>query len=44
MHALAHWIEGDRDNSDYWYRRAGSRRSAEDIPGEWEYLVTAFGG
>jgi hypothetical protein len=44
VHALAHWIEGDRGNSDYWYRRAGSRRTAADIPGEWEHLVGAFGG
>ena len=23
VHALAHWIEGDLGNADYWYRRAG---------------------
>ena len=43
VHALAHWIEGDTSNADYWYRRAKSRRSAEDIPHEWEHLVSALG-
>jgi hypothetical protein len=28
VHGLAHWIEGDTGNADYWYRRAGSRRAA----------------
>jgi hypothetical protein len=43
VHGLAHWIEGDMGNADYWYRRAGARRSAEDIPGEWDHLVSALG-
>ena len=24
VHALAHWIEGDSSNRDYWYRRVGA--------------------
>jgi hypothetical protein len=27
-HALCHRIEGDDGNADYWYRRAGKKRSA----------------
>jgi hypothetical protein len=28
VHALAHWIEGDEANANYWYRRVGDRRAA----------------
>jgi hypothetical protein len=35
VHALAHWIEGDRSNSDYWYRRAGTERQGADPEEEW---------
>ena len=35
VHALAHWIEGDRGNSDYWYRRAGSPRAGANPAAEW---------
>lgn len=38
VHALAHWIEGDLGNADYWYRRAGSRRGG-DIGAEWRRLA-----
>lgn len=34
VHALAHWIEGDLGNSDYWYRRAGQDRIG-NIEVEW---------
>ncbi|WP_299134040.1 hypothetical protein [uncultured Amaricoccus sp.] len=37
IHALAHWIEGDQANSDYWYRRAGARPAGADIAAEWEH-------
>jgi len=37
VHALAHWIEGDRANSEYWYRRAGSSR-ARDFETEWRRI------
>ena len=43
VHALAHWIEGDLGNADYWYRRLGRRRSG-DIAGEWERLAAELGG
>lgn len=37
VHALAHWIEGDLSNRDYWYRRVGEGWTrAETIAAEWE--------
>jgi hypothetical protein len=44
VHALAHWIEGDRGNSDYWYRRAGTGRVGADPAAEWSHQVAALGG
>ena len=44
VHALAHWIEGDRSNSDYWYRRAGARPGGTDPAAEWAHQVAALGG
>ena len=38
VHALAHWIEGDRGNAAYWYRRVGDTRAAT-IAEEWERIV-----
>jgi hypothetical protein len=43
VHALAHWIEGDLGNADYWYRRAGERRPGGEVGDEWARLVTALG-
>ena len=39
VHALAHWIEGDRGNSDYWYRRAGEARVHEDVADEARHIL-----
>ena len=39
IHALAHWIEGDRFNSDYWYRRAGQQRVSQDAKEEWAHIL-----
>ncbi len=44
VHALAHWIEGDRSNSDYWYRRSGTHRRGDDIAAEWAHQVADLGG
>jgi hypothetical protein len=44
VHALAHWIEGDRGNSDYWYARAGARPGGADPEAEWEHQVAELGG
>lgn len=43
VHALAHLIEGDRFNSDYWYRRAGSKRRHDDPASEWQAVVETLG-
>jgi len=39
VHGLAHWIEGDSGNSDYWYRRVGERRVSSDASQEWHHIV-----
>jgi hypothetical protein len=39
VHGLAHRIEGDHANADYWYRRAGSPRVGSDVAAEWEHLA-----
>ncbi|QHQ37297.1 hypothetical protein GO499_05250 [Algicella marina] len=44
VHALAHWIEGDRFNSDYWYRRSGTERVSEDPAHEWAAQVADLEG
>ncbi len=41
VHALAHWIEGDIANRDYWYRRVGGGR-AETVEEEWERVSQAL--
>jgi hypothetical protein len=39
VHALAHWIEGDAPNRNYWYRRAGGvAQRAGSIEAEWERI------
>ena len=32
IHAVLHKIEGDQDNSRYWYRRAGKLEHVPDQP------------
>jgi hypothetical protein len=44
VHALAHWIEGDLGNADYWYRRAGDRRGAGGLDAEWTRIAAKLGG
>jgi hypothetical protein len=39
VHALAHRIEGDDSNADYWYRRAGAERVGPDVAAEWEHMA-----
>jgi len=43
VHGLAHWIEGDLGNADYWYRRANSRRG-DDLDAEWARVAAELGG
>ena len=37
VHALAHWIEGDEGNRDYWYARVGCGRAAT-VEEEWQRI------
>ncbi len=43
VHALVHWIEGDKGNAGYWYRRVGDGRAAS-IPEEWARIATRLTG
>jgi len=39
VHALAHWIEGDLGNRDYWYVRVGAGWvRAATVAAEWERI------
>lgn len=44
VHALAHWIEADLGNADYWYRRCGERRSTSSVAEEWDHMVAKLSG
>jgi hypothetical protein len=41
VHAYLHRKEGDTWNADYWYSRAGRRRSSQSLQAEWRALVSA---
>ncbi len=42
IHAYLHRKEGDTGNADYWYHRAGTKRTNQTIEEEWESLVDRF--
>ena len=42
VHAYLHRVEGDQWNADYWYRRAGQKRSANSIEEEWQEIYDLF--
>jgi hypothetical protein len=42
IHAYLHRKEGDEWNAEYWYKRAGSKLSAESLPEEWKKLVMRY--
>jgi hypothetical protein len=45
IHAVLHKIEGDLDNSRYWYRRAGKMECVDQEPmAELEAIKTTIGG
>ena len=45
VHALAHWIEGDTSNRDYWYRRVGGDwKHAASIEAEWAQIEDELKG
>src|SRR5258706_445664 len=42
VHAYLHRKEGDISNADYWYRKAGRKRSDISLETEWETIVKAL--
>ena len=43
VHALAHWIEGDEANANYWYARVRDTRAAT-IEAEWQRIAKLLVG
>ena len=39
VHAHLHRVEGDLDNANYWYRRAGVTAATVTLEAEWEQLA-----
>jgi hypothetical protein len=39
IHAYLHRTEGDLNNANYWYRRAGRPAQTGDLHAEWEAIV-----
>jgi hypothetical protein len=39
VHAYLHRVEGDLDNADYWYRRAGVVTIQTSLDDEWDLLA-----
>ncbi|MCR9139142.1 MAG: hypothetical protein NXI27_24285 [Alphaproteobacteria bacterium] len=39
VHALVHLIEGDAPNAAYWYRRAGTEQSSDNLSDEWHAIA-----
>ena len=39
VHAYLHRKEGDLDNANYWYERAGTRMPKTPLEAEWDALV-----
>jgi hypothetical protein len=44
VHAYLHRKEGQAENADYWYGRAGRRFERETLEAEWEALVAGLPG
>lgn len=42
IHAYLHRKERDDWNADYWYQRAGRKRTNDTIEYEWNSLVSRF--
>ena len=42
IHAYLHRKEGDKWNSDYWYRRAGENSPELTLDEEWEQLLGKY--
>ena len=44
IHAYLHRKEGDINNADYWYNRAGRKRPFLTLQEEWESIVKELTG
>lgn len=44
VHALAHLIEKDIGNANYWYHRCGETRSSDNLAEEWAHIVGQLDG
>lgn len=42
IHAYLHRKQGDLWNADYWYNRAGAKRTDHTIEEEWDLLLSRF--
>lgn len=42
VHAYLHRKQGDSENADYWYARAGEERPRVALAKEWEMLVKSL--
>jgi hypothetical protein len=42
IHAYLHRKEGDTWNADYWYNKAGRKRTGISLDEEWEEIVKAL--
>lgn len=42
VHAYLHRKEGDIDNAEYWYGRAGKSRSHDSLDQEWLQITNAL--
>jgi hypothetical protein len=42
VHAYLHRKEGDNWNADYWYNKAGRKRTTLSLEQEWEEIVGAL--
>lgn len=42
VHAYLHRKEGDSWNADYWYRKAGKKRTDISLEHEWEIIVRSL--
>lgn len=42
VHGYLHWVEGDLDNSSYWYGQSGRRRPETTLDAEWERIAATL--
>ncbi|BCJ90496.1 hypothetical protein IZ6_12310 [Terrihabitans soli] len=42
VHGYLHWVEGDLDNSSYWYGQSGRRRPDTALDAEWDKIAATL--